>query len=72
MTETGIGAEGWGGGEAGGLIAQFRATGGIQGLLEFVKTFWERERSLEGPDGKEPGALTSPEDLELLGAGSLA
>ena len=25
--------------EAGGLIAQFRATGGIQGLLEFVKTF---------------------------------
>lgn len=30
---------GVGRGEAGGLIAQFRATGGIQGLLEFVKTF---------------------------------
>ena len=31
---------GVGRGEAGGLIAQFRATGGIQGPLEFVKTFW--------------------------------
>ena len=30
---------GVGRGEAGGLIAQFGATGGIQGPLEFVKTF---------------------------------
>ena len=30
---------GVGRGEAGSMIAKFRATGGIQGPLEFVKTF---------------------------------